>query len=184
MQAGAEFDMDNQTCLTSDEQMMSTSGDGLACMTDDDCAMDFPRCELDATRMGTCTVECRSNDDCTDGPNGDFCQANNRCASAPDGTCQIETPDEPETANPECDGTTSICMPLSMGASLGICVECSIDAHCFADSERPNCSTKGICIADNEADECSTDGDCCPTPDADCAGQRICNDGQCESTTP
>ena len=117
MQAGAEFDMDNQTCLTSDEQMMSTSGDGLACMTDDDCAMDFPRCELDATRMGTCTVECRSNDDCTDGPNGDFCQANSRCASAPDGTCQIETPDEPETANPECDGTTPICMPLSMGAS-------------------------------------------------------------------
>ncbi|MEE2788342.1 MAG: hypothetical protein VX589_13450 [Myxococcota bacterium] len=181
-QANAVLDETGMTCI-GDEDVMPASGEGQECMTDDECTtMDFPRCELDSTRMGRCAVECTSNIDCMNGPNGNFCLATNRCGEVSDGTCQIETPDEPLTANSECGIMTPICMPLQSGASLGICVKCSDDAPCSEDSETPICSTTGVCIADDTSDTCATDIDCCPTPDADCAGRRICTDGQCEST--
>ena len=156
----------------------------MACMANDECPDAYPRCDVDATNMGVCSVECLSNDDC-DTMDKPFCNGDNRCAAQSDGTCQIVTPDDPSSSDPECVGDFTRCMPLSEGSSLGICVECYAGAECMASSSKPQCSTRGICTEANAQDSCENDADCCPTPNASCADRRRCNSETqlCETAT-
>ena len=186
-QAGVDYDEATNTC--SDDGGMNVSmptGLGMECSEDTDCTDEFPRCDKDASDNGQCAPECLSNDDCADVMGKPFCDGENRCAAASDGTCQIETPDDPRSADGECVGDLARCMPLSEGSSLGICVECYGAVECSAASTNAQCSTRGVCIPADDEDGCEGDADCCPTPDADCAGRRRCNPDSktCETASP